>query len=176
MKKLLSTLFTLFVCTFLAYTPSSATETPAEVVSESAAEVATVAPEEELVLPDIIEMKGDYKHKKAIVKFPHERHAKELEISCGECHHDNENKPLVEPIKAGEVGTCITCHTQQGKPKSGVKELAEKLKYHAGALHINCITCHKAYNKEKGEKLAPSRCSKCHVKVKKKKRAAIEGC
>ena len=40
---------------------------------------------------------------------------------------------------------------------------AEKLAYHANALHENCISCHKAYNKENKTKAAPSSCTKCHI-------------
>jgi mono/diheme cytochrome c family protein len=71
-------------------------------------------------------------------------------------------------MKAGDdaVG-CAECHAEPGTaPKSKDKKLSdsEKLEYHAEALHANCITCHKAYNKENNTKDAPASCAKCHPK------------
>jgi len=102
------------------------------------------------------------KHKKGIVKFTHKAHIEDYQIACGECHHDSNGKPL--EIKMGDpVQNCIACHSKPSRKKSGVKG-KEQLEYHAEALHMNCIGCHKAYNKENGTKAAPSSCGKCHPK------------
>ena len=41
------------------------------------------------------------------------------------------------------------------------------MEYHAEALHENCISCHKDYNKKNKTKAAPQSCTKCHPKKKK---------
>ena len=52
--------------------------------------------------------------------------------------------------------------------KASKKEIAAKeMEYHAEAIHENCITCHKAYNKKNKTKAAPQACTKCHPKKKK---------
>ena len=117
---------------------------------------------------DVIEMKnsGYKKHKKGIVQFTHKKHTADYNISCGECHHDNNGKPL--NLKEGDdVEGCGDCHSNFGKAKKMKK--AEKIKkYHKEALHANCIICHKAFNKKKtGKKTkgpAPASCKKCHPK------------
>ncbi|MBW2193504.1 MAG: cytochrome c3 family protein [Deltaproteobacteria bacterium] len=116
------------------------------------------------------------KHKKGIVMFSHKKHSEEYakqfpdiyENSCGECHHDKNNAPLVG-LKAGDnVRPCIECHSKPGeRPKGkGAPKLSssEKLQYHAEAIHANCKACHKAVNKKTGRKSAPTTCSKCHPK------------
>lgn len=103
------------------------------------------------------------KHTKGIIMFSHKKHFEEYNISCGECHHDENNKPL--ELKIGDsVQSCIECHTipEKWKKSSG----KDKLDYHANALHQNCTSCHKEYNKEIGEKKAPTTCGKCHPKRK----------
>ena len=37
----------------------------------------------------------------------------------------------------------------------------------AEAIHANCISCHKDYNKKNKTKAAPQSCTKCHPKKKK---------
>jgi len=113
-------------------------------------------------------------HSKKIVTFSHKKHADEYAKAnpdlypndCGECHHDENNQPLT--LKAGdEVQNCIECHkipdkepkTTKGKPKLTD---AEKLEYHAYAIHENCKGCHRDYNKASGTKDAPTTCTKCH--------------
>ncbi len=120
---------------------------------------------------DVIKMndKGYKKHKKGIIEFSHEKHATDYKAACGECHHDNNGKPL--KLKKGDsVEKCGSCHKKYGKAKKMKK--AEKIKqYHKEALHANCIGCHKAFNKKKtGKKTkgpAPASCNKCHPKKKK---------
>ncbi|GEM_PF-362036 len=107
-------------------------------------------------------------HKKGIVIFTHKKHIQEHKIGCGECHHDKDGKPLNNLTENDEVKGCIACHTKPGKAprKKGKEKLSsrEKLKFHAEALHKNCIVCHKTYNKKNNTKAAPSSCSKCHPK------------
>ena len=52
--------------------------------------------------PDVIKMQQDYEHTKAIVDFDHKAHAETYaddypdlyQRGCGECHHDEDGKPL----------------------------------------------------------------------------------
>ncbi|MCF6246749.1 MAG: cytochrome c family protein [Desulfobacula sp.] len=100
--------------------------------------------------------------------FTHKKHSETLEISCNECHHDKEGKPL--DIKVGDdVQKCSECHNKFKKDKKNKKDIL----VHQNAMHKNCITCHKDFNKKagdpKGKKkdAAPQTCGKCHIKVKK---------
>ena len=73
---------------------------------------------------------------------------------------------------------CIECHKIPGKMpgdlkkemkanKASKKEIAAKeMEYHAEAIHENCISCHKKFNKENKTKAAPQTCTKCHPKEK----------
>ena len=132
---------------------------------------------------DVIKMenKAYAKHKDPISTFKHKKHSEEyvkanpklFPTGCGECHHDENNKPLKD-LKAGdEVKNCIECHKEPGqKPSKEKLKKSEKIKkYHAEAMHENCGGCHRAYNKAKGLKskdkgAAPlkSRCKDCHKK------------
>ena len=118
------------------------------------------------------------KHTKGIVEFTHEKHATEYGASCGECHHDDKGQPL-DLKKGDDVQPCIECHKKPSTvPKELKKEWKEKkvskeeqkkvkLEYHAEAIHMNCIACHKKWNKENKSKAAPTSCSKCHPKKAK---------
>ena len=120
------------------------------------------------------------KHTKGIVDFTHKKHATEYGAACGECHHDENGKPL-ENLVLGEskVQNCIECHKipstvpkdvkKEWKAKKISKDEQKKMKleYHAEAIHMNCIACHKKWNKENKSKAAPVSCSKCHPKKKK---------
>jgi len=123
---------------------------------------------------DVVKMenKAYAKHKKSIVKFTHKKHVEEYKSGCGECHHDADNKPLNALKMGDDVQNCIACHTKasrapkakKGKPKLSKKE---KMAYHAEAIHLNCVGCHKKAKKS-GAKNAPTSCGKCHPKKKKK--------
>ena len=131
-------------------------------------------------VPDTITM--DYnnykKRKKAPPKFKfailtHKKHAEEYKISCGDCHHDKDNKPL--DLKIGDnVQKCVECHTKLSKPKKGTKKEKKDIMILENAMHRNCIDCHKELNKKAGDPKgmkgpAPASCGKCHVSLKKKK-------
>jgi len=128
-------------------------------------------------VPDEIKMENAAydKHTKGIVTFSHKKHSEEyakqfpdfFKNGCGECHHDQNNKPLA--LKAGDnVQSCIECHKKPGERPKGkdAPKLSknERLAFHAEALHYNCQGCHKRVNKETGEKSAPTTCAKCHPK------------
>ncbi len=115
-----------------------------------------------------METKAYSKHTKGLVEFTHLKHIEEHKISCGDCHHDAEGKPL--ELKMGDpVQKCIECHKETEKPKGEKLGKAEKIKkYHKEALHANCVECHKDYNKKKGDPKgkgpAPTSCNDCHPK------------
>ncbi len=125
--------------------------------------------------PDVVKMQAPYDHTKGIVEFSHKKHSGEYKnakgeaINCGECHHDDKGKPLA--LKEGDnVQKCFECHNQPGELKgkdAQGKPASEVIKYHANALHKNCIDCHKDYNKANNTKAAPATCTKCHPGDKK---------
>lgn len=126
----------------------------------------------------MMDNKAYKEHTKAIVTFTHKKHNEEYKIGCGECHHDDKGKPI-EGLKMGDdVQSCIECHKIPGQmPGALKKEMreqkaskdeinAKKMEYHAEAVHANCISCHKEYNKKNKTKAAPASCTKCHPKQK----------
>ena len=120
--------------------------------------------------PAEIKMQKDYKHKKSVVVFSHQKHATDYKIGCGECHHDDKGQPLTDLKDGDPVKSCFDCHNKPGELKGKkAKGLSnkEKLAYHANALHKNCIGCHRTYNKENKTKAAPQKCNDCHPKKKK---------
>ncbi len=120
-------------------------------------------------VPDVIQMdnKAYSKHKKGIASFTHAKHVNDYKIGCGECHHDDKGTPLTALKEGDSVQGCIECHPKpgqlKGKKAKGLSK-AEKLQYHANAVHDNCIKCHRAYNKKNKTKAAPYTCKKCHPK------------
>lgn len=105
-----------------------------------------------------------------LVEFTHKKHAEEYDISCGDCHHDKDGKAL--DLKMGDdVQKCSECHNKFKKNKKNKKDIM----VHENAMHGNCVTCHKEFNKKadptdkKGMKgPAPATCGKCHISTKKK--------
>ena len=135
-------------------------------------------------VPDVIKLEDPAyeKHKKGVVEFTHKKHqddyAKQYpefyKNGCGECHHDEDDKPLSNLKEGDDVQKCIECHkipAEAPKGKKAKKKLSKKEKirdYHAEALHANCRGCHKKYNKKyKPKQKAPTTCTKCHPKKKK---------
>lgn len=129
-------------------------------------------------VPEEIELKDPayQEHKKGVVKFSHGKHQKEYakaypdlyKNACGECHHDKDNKPLTNLKEGDDVQKCIECHkiaSEAPKGKAAKKKLSKKEKikdYHAEALHQNCKSCHRSFNKAYKPKKAPVTCSTCH--------------
>jgi len=119
---------------------------------------------------DILEMKNTNAfdpHKMAIVMFSHAKHFSAAPggygIACGECHHDKDGNPLA--LKIGDsVQGCMECHDKPGKtPKKPTGISADEwdamqLEYYYGAIHANCIDCHKAGG------AGPVKCTDCHIK------------
>jgi hypothetical protein len=118
---------------------------------------------------DVIEMKNTdafSAHKQGIVMFTHKKHTAAAPdgygIACGECHHDKDGKPLA--LKEGDaVQGCMKCHDKADKPKKpeGMSKQnwdAMQLEYYYGAIHANCIDCHKTGGK------GPVKCAECHPK------------
>jgi hypothetical protein len=124
-------------------------------------------------------------HKKGIVHFEHKKHHDEYvkkypdlyKSDCGECHHDENNKPLTDLKEGDDVQRCIECHKIPGEIPTKLKKEMRKeklskeerqkksLEYQAEAFHDNCEGCHKLYNKQyKPKKKAPTTCAKCHPK------------
>jgi hypothetical protein len=108
-----------------------------------------------------------YPHTKGAVEFSHAKHVDEYKATCGECHHDENNKPL-EVKKGDAVKKCVECHTKpgeiKGKEAKGMSA-KDKRQYHANALHDNCRGCHKTHNEKNNTKAAPTTCAKCHPKT-----------
>ena len=100
------------------------------------------------------------------VSFTHKKHAEEYKVSCGECHHDKDNKPLT--LKAGDaVQKCSECHNVMEKDKANPKDI----KALENAMHGNCIECHKKANIKAGDPKglkgnAPASCNNCHIPPK----------
>ena len=107
-----------------------------------------------------IEDEGYQKDKKGAVKFNHNKHVKEFEICCADCHHvyvDGKNT-----WKEGDpVEKCAKCHNP-------VKEEGEAVMNLKKAFHKNCTGCHSALKKEgkitKEQLKSLKKCSKCHEK------------
>ncbi|MBU1342128.1 MAG: cytochrome c family protein [Proteobacteria bacterium] len=122
-------------------------------------------------VPDTIKM--DYNNytkrvkappKFKFIEFTHKKHNEEFKISCGDCHHDKDKKPL--DLKIGDnVQKCVECHTKLEKDK---KDKNDPLVLE-NAMHGNCVDCHKDVNKKAGDPKgmkgpAPASCNKCHEK------------
>ena len=126
---------------------------------------------------DVITMKSellDAKRRKGpdsktpykLVEFSHKKHHEEYNISCGDCHHDEDGAPL-EDLKAGDdVQKCDACHTRKRAKKEDktfqgrYKSRPIDIMHLTSAIHENCIGCHK----EEGLNDI-SRCSGCHQKM-----------
>ena len=103
-----------------------------------------------------------------VIEFSHKKHNVDYKVSCGECHHDKDNKPLDLEVGA-DVQKCSACHTKMEKDKKNKKDIMVL----ENAMHGNCRTCHKEINKKAGDPKgikgpAPASCGKCHISTKKK--------
>jgi hypothetical protein len=117
-------------------------------------------------------------HKDTIVIFNHQKHQKDHYIKypeffaspCGECHHDKENKKLVNLKEGDEVQNFIECHKKpyylKGKDSRGLIK-KQRRENHGNAMHDTCKGSHKKYNKPrnlrpKDKGYAPNTCITCH--------------
>ena len=101
-----------------------------------------------------------------LVEFTHKNHNEEYKITCGECHHDKDGKPLADLKMGDDVKKCEECHTRV-KAKKADKTFQGKYKKKPvdimqleAAFHEACIGCHK----EKGLKVG-TKCGDCHQKM-----------
>ena len=103
-------------------------------------------------------------HRMGIVMFSHQTHYTAAPdgygLACGECHHDASGNPL-ELQEGDAVQGCMACHDKAGKPKKTSEMSKEawdamQLEYYYGAIHDNCINCHKAGG------AGPVKCADCH--------------
>ena len=105
------------------------------------------------------------KHTKGPVTFPHDRHTKEFNIACNECHHIYDNGQNV--WKEGmEVEKCEVCHNEptiKGENTLPPDVQKKNLKL---AFHNNCRVCHRKLKSENPTSKAPTTCSGCHEKIK----------
>jgi len=147
-------------------------EEEAEEEHEISHEEGTVEKEPEPIQEGLIRMENPAysKHKKPIVIFTHLAHIEEYKLKCGACHHDDKGKPLNNISMKDHVDSCIKCHSKPGQKPKGKDapklSRAQELAFHAEAIHLNCIDCHKKFNKDIGEKKSPVSCAKCHLKKK----------
>jgi hypothetical protein len=125
-----------------------------------------------------LQNKSYRKHKEGIVIFQHRKHQGEyseknpklFNSTCGDCHHDEDNKPLINLKEGDKVKNCIECHKKASyiKGKKAKRLSKEKRReYQANAMHDNCKACHKKFNKKKRLKskdkgYAPNTCKTCH--------------
>ena len=82
-------------------------------------------------VPDMIKLADPAyeKHKKGIVEFSHGKHQKDYaeqypelyKRGCGECHHDENNKPLTGLKEGDDVQRCIECHKIPGEVPKKLK-------------------------------------------------------
>ncbi len=127
---------------------------------------------------DVIILKpiaGEGKYQDRTVTLTHKKHYEEYNIGCGDCHHDENGKPLSDLKIGDDVQECIECHSKPGEVPKDEKMKWRKervprkeqqkmsLEYHAEAFHENCIECHKDFNKKNKTKAAPQACTQCHV-------------
>ena len=115
-----------------------------------------------------VETKEYKKRSKSPSTLSHKKHAEDYGISCGECHHDKDGKPLADLKMGDNVQRCVECHTKLEKSKEDRKNIMVL----ENAMHGNCIACHKETNIKAGDPKgrkgpAPTSCTKCHPKKKK---------
>ena len=104
--------------------------------------------------------------------FDHEMHAEEMELECGECHHETNAVPLGFPHEQYFDNfwiDCDTCHHAVGSPNlaarscydchsTKLRDIADERLSPKVILHQNCWTCHEV---ETGVEASES-CELCH--------------
>lgn len=154
-----------------AMTSTQRAETVAERTPEVSAPAAT-AEKTATTVADVIEMKHTAafaSHTRGIVMFDHKKHISPAPggygLTCGECHHDKNGHPL--KLQMGDpVQGCLVCHDKTERPKKPADMSPEEwktlqLEYFYGAIHSNCIDCHRESN------AGPTRCTECHLPPEK---------
>ncbi len=118
--------------------------------------------------PGMITMKNEKafeEHRMGIVDFDHEKHAASKPegygLGCGDCHHDENGEPLTDLKRGDPVQSCYECHDKDGRPRrdpamSQEEWKKEELTYYYGAIHENCMGCHKQMG------AGPVSCTECH--------------
>ena len=98
-------------------------------------------------VPDDITMNNPVfkKHKKALVKLSHKKHAEEYKIACADCHHVYKDGKNIWK-QGDQVEKCSVCHKEAKAPKAKKGEpkmsKADKIKkYYYSAIHENCVSC-----------------------------------
>ena len=106
--------------------------------------------------------------------FPHVEHVEEMELECGECHHETNAVPLDTPHEAyfDDLWVdCAACHHEPGsadlEPRSCYechdskhRDIADERLSAKVILHKNCWTCHEV---ETGLAATES-CELCHAR------------
>lgn len=146
-------------------------ESGAEKTTETMEEVKNGAEQikEGTAVTDVMEMRNTDAfgtHSMGIVMFSHKKHADAVPdgygIACGECHHDKDGRPL--DIREGdEVQGCMACHDKTERPRRTENMSKQdwdtmQLEYYYGAIHANCIDCHRTGG------AGPVQCTECHPK------------
>lgn len=141
----------------------------AETIKEKAGETAAAAKEKAVQAAaaagglGVIEMKNEEafsQHRMGIVEFDHKAHVTEYGLGCGKCHHDKNHEPLNDLSYDDPVKSCFECHDKTGRPRreesmSEQQWQKERIQYYYGAIHENCMGCHK-------ETKGPTQCTQCH--------------
>jgi hypothetical protein len=147
--------------------PAMAETKTTEAVVETTNQAAAVASQGASTVADVIQMKNTAAfadHTRSIIMFEHEKHTASppggYGLACGECHHDKNGHPL--ELKPGDaVQRCMACHDKAERPKKPAGISREnwdsmQLEYYYGAIHANCIDCHRKAG------AGPVRCTECH--------------
>ena len=102
------------------------------------------------------------------VKFKHSKHVEDYGAVCGDCHHDSDFEPI-ESHDPDETYACSECHEEEGLVRGTIAENDasddDLLAHRANALHVQCIGCHKRYNKLNQVIRMPESCIACHAKL-----------
>ena len=118
-------------------------------------------------VPDVITLKPPIWEKltKSPVVFNHQKHAKDYQIACTQCHHTYKNGKNV--WKEGDkVQPCWECHTEKTiRGEKRLPEAEQKLNLKL-AFHNNCIDCHRLIKKQNPKADAPTSCNGCHPRKK----------
>jgi hypothetical protein len=103
----------------------------------------------------IIDNTGYKRDKKGAVEFSHEKHARDYDVNCWDCHHVYEGDNNVW-APWGETQKCMECHDPLSNENNPIK--LQK------AYHLNCKGCHKELQEENKDSGAARKCGGCHQK------------